>query len=216
MRRFLAALLLAATTVAAAADSIGVVDSRRLAAPEVANATHELSLHAHTFRGTRWQADDIASAVAESARLLAQCAVAVSAAELRVVQAPRTFHYFQTETSRRLLRAIDSPRPALFFVEDTWNVPAFDAEAIGLANSKSRPELANTVWVAHGARDLPYALAHEIVHVLSNSGEHSNEPRNLMRGETSPQNDRLTQAQCDTIRARGEENGLLRRRNRTN
>ena len=58
------------------------------------------------------------------------------------------------------------------------------------------------------------ALAHaelRIVHVLSDSGEHSDEPGNLMRAETAPGNDTLTAAQCERLRSRGEANGLLRR-----
>jgi hypothetical protein len=103
-------------------------------------------------------------------------------------------------------------RPAVFFVQDTKNQPAYDGEAIGRANSATRPELADTVWLAYGARQLPQALAHELVHVLSDSGEHSDEPGNLMRDETSPDNTRLTAAQCDSLRSRGEANGLLTRR----
>jgi hypothetical protein len=97
----------------------------------------------------------------------------------------------------------------VFFVEDTRNDPAFDAEAVGRANSTRRPELVNTVWVAHGARDLPFALAHELVHVLSDSGKHTDEPRNLMRSETAPENTQLNAAQCERMRSRGAANGLL-------
>ena len=93
-----------------------------------------------------------------SARLLAQCGITVTAAELRIIDAPPSFQYFHTPTSRELLRNLKAPRPAVFFVEDTKNDPAFDAEAVGHANSARRPELVNTVWVAHGARDLPFGF----------------------------------------------------------
>ena len=63
--------------------------------------------------------------------------------------------------------------------------------------AETRPELADTVWIAHGARDLPLALAHELVHLLSDSGEHSSAPGNLMLPETSPANVRLSGAQCE-------------------
>lgn len=65
--------------------------------------------------------------------------------------------------------------------------------------------------LAAGARDLPQALTHELVHVLTDSGDHSEEPRNLMRAETSPRNTRLTAAQCERLRSRGEAAGLLTR-----
>ena len=211
------ALVLAIAAVAACAvepASIGVTVLGALARerlPVFPNATHELRFTGYTFNGTRWSTAAIEEALIASARLLGQCGVAVVNAELRAIDAPRRFHYYYTPASRELLRAIDAPRPALFFVEDTKNDPAFDAEAIGLANSKPRPELVNTVWVAYGARDLPYAIAHELVHLLSNSGEHSLEAGNLMRTDTAPGNDKLTATQCERLRSRGEANGLLTR-----
>lgn len=210
--RILVASVLLAASAAHAAQAISIVEIRGLTPIEAPEATHEFSLHAHTFRGTRWRPDDIATAISASARLLAQCGVALAVSDLRVIEAPRIFHYYHTATSRRLLQALDAPRPAVFFVEDTRNVPGFDAEAVGIANARSRPELVNTVWVAHGARDLPQAIAHELVHVLSDNGSHSAERGNLMQDETSPTNDRLTPRQCDLLRSRGEANGLLRKR----
>jgi len=210
--RIAIAIVLLAASAAYAAQPISVVEVHTLVPIEAPEASHEFSLHAHTFRGTRWRTEDIAIAISASARVLAQCGVALAVSDLRVIEAPRVFHYYHTATSRRLLQALDTPRPAVFFVEDTRNVPAFDAEAVGLANARSRPELANTVWVAHGARDLPQAIAHELVHVLSDNGSHSVERGNLMQDETSPTNDRLTRRQCDLLRSRGEANGLLRRR----
>lgn len=204
---------LLAATLAAGADAPAPATSE-LASQKlrrVPKATHHLKLYAHTFRGTRWNNDEILTAVVEAAGLLAQCDIAVTSVELRVIEAPQRFHHYDTPVSRELLRNFTTPRPALFFVEDTKNNPAFDAEAIGLANAKPRPELANTVWVAHGARDLSRALAHELVHVLSDSGDHSDEPGNLMRADTSTSNNTLTAAQCDLVRLRGETNGLLKR-----
>jgi hypothetical protein len=186
---------------------LGALARERL--PAVQNVTHELRLSAHSFRGTRWAVTTIERALIDSARLLAQCGVAVVHAELRIVDAPRRFHYYYTPDSRQLLRSIDAPRPAIFFVEDTKNNPAFDAEAIGFANSKPRPELTNTIWVAYGARDLPFAIAHELVHLLMNTGEHSHEPGNLMRADTAPGNNKLTAVQCEHMRSHGEANGLL-------
>jgi len=209
----LAVAFLASATVAHAAESITIVETRPIATTHIApGATHDLTLHAYTFRGTRWNSDDIAAAVTDAAKLLSQCGIMLAAADLNVIEAPRRFRDYYTSLSRELLRQIDAPKPAVFFVQDTRNRPAFDAEAIGLANAKRRPELANTLWVAYGARDLPHAIAHELAHVLSNNGAHSDEPENLMRSETSPQNTRLTAAQCELIRTRGEANGLLRRR----
>jgi hypothetical protein len=214
-RRHIFAFAFVACAAARAGESITISETRAIPPAELAaaaGATHDFTLHAYTFRGTRWKADEIATAVASSAKLLAQCGIGVASAHVNVIEAPRRFHDFHTPVSRELLRVLSTPKPAVFFVQDTRNNPAFDAEAIGLANAGTRPELANTVWIAWGARDLPYALVHELVHVLSNSGEHSTQPGNLMRSETTPENHRLTEAQCGLIRTRGEANGLLKRR----
>lgn len=191
---------------------IRVVETRPLATEQPAGAaTHALRLVLYTFRGGRWQPDAILPAAREAASLLVPCGVAVTGAELRVLEAPPRYRYYATALSRDLVRRLDVPKPAIFFVDETLNRPAFDAEAIGLGNSATRPELANTVWVAHGGRDLPQALAHELVHVLANSGEHSEEPGNLMGEETSAQATRLSPAQCADLRRQGEANGLLKR-----
>jgi hypothetical protein len=208
-------LLLVVSTAASAAEPVRVVESRAVPKddlPAVRGTSHELRLSLYTFQGARWLPREILAAVQDSARVLVQCGVALAGAELRVLAAPRRFHFYSTPVSGELLREIEVAKPAIFFVEDTLNRPAYDAEAIGLENSATRRELANTVWFAYGARDLPLALAHELVHVLSDSGEHSEEPDNLMGTETSPQNTHLSEAQCERVRARGETNGLLVRR----
>jgi hypothetical protein len=171
-----------------------------------------LTVHAFHFAGTRWKIDDIVRAFAPAADLLAPCGVAVERGELATLNTDRRFHFYYTPISRELVRELGTPKPAVFFVEDTRNNPAFDAEAIGLANAARRPELANTVWIAYGTRDLDHAIAHELVHVLSDSGEHSSDPANLMHEETSGRSTTLTPAQCERMRSRGEANGLLVRR----
>jgi hypothetical protein len=188
-------------------DEIRVVERREL--PARHTGSHALRLSLHVFRGGRWSPEEAEAAMLEAAGLLRQCGVALSRAELRVVQAPGRFRVYFTPVSRELLARLPAPRPAVFFVDDTRNDPAFDAEAIGRENAAGRPELADTVWVAHGARDLPQVLAHELVHLLSDSGSHSEAPGNLMRAETSPGATRLTPAQCERLRARGQANGLL-------
>lgn len=194
----------------AADERVRVLEARDIALqPARAGVSHEVRLSVHTFRGGLWDQEESAAAVVAAARLIEQCGVGLSVLEVRVLETPRRFRFYATRDSRALLRRLPARKPAIFFVDDTHNVPPFDAEAIGRANASSRPELADTIWVAHGTRDLRVALAHELVHLLSDSGAHSEEPQNLMRAETSPANVRLTDAQCRRLRARGEANGLL-------
>lgn len=197
-----------ATCPIAAAQNVRAIATETIALGVPADATHDLRISVHVFSGSRWAISDIRAALTASANLLAQCAVA-SAASLHELEAPRRFHFYATGVSRELLHGLPATKPAVFFVEDNLNRPAFDAEAIGRANSASRPELTDTIWIAHGARDLAVTLAHELVHVLSDSGAHSDAPDNLMRAETAPGNVALSQAQCGSLRTRGEANGLL-------
>ena len=197
---------------AAAAQPVRVVATWPIALaelPAVPAASHELRLSAHVFTGSRWSTPEIVAAIGGAAGLLAQCDVALTTAELRVIEAPAHFQVYFTPVSRALLRLIEAARPALFFVEDTRNQPAFDAEAIGRANSAKRPELADTVWITYGAPDLAITIAHELVHLLSDSGTHDDAPGNLMQPETAPDHTRLSGSQCSALRTRGEAMRLL-------
>jgi hypothetical protein len=195
-----------------AQEEIRVSETRVFAGAKRPGASHRLRLSVYAFDGGRWRPEEIAAAVTASAELLAQCGVELSEARLHGVAAPRRFRVYATPLSRELLRRLPARKPAIFFVDDTLNDPPFDAEAIGRANASTRPELADTVWVAHGTRDLPQALAHELVHLLSDSGEHSEAAGNLMRADTSPGDVQLTAAQCERLRSQGTANGVLIRR----
>lgn len=180
-------------------------------APVSAGASHTLALSLNVVAGTAWSSEAVEAAAHEAAALLGQCGIHVARIELCSIEAPRRFHFYSDPVSRELLRQllIAITKPAVFFVEDTLSEPAHDAEAIGRSNATTRPELADTVWVAFGARDLPHTLAHELVHVLSDSGSHSDQPYNLMRSYTSPLASRLTADQCTRLRLRATANGLL-------
>lgn len=145
-------------------------------------------------------------AVGEASALLAQCGVMTRFDAPRMLPADAAL---DTPRSAVLAATLPPGRPALFFVGETRNRPAFEAEAFGIGNTRSRPVLAGTVWVTRHARDLPLVIAHELAHVLMDSGEHVNEPGNLMAEETSPRNASLTAAQCDRLRRKGAENGWL-------
>ena len=115
------------------------------------------------------------------------------------------------EAARELARRYPVERPAVYLVRDTRNRPAFDAEAFGRGNSRTRPELADTVWMTAATRHAGTAMAHELAHVLMDSGEHSDAPGNLMRDETAEGNTVLSEAQCARLRDTGSRNGLLAR-----
>ena len=182
------------------------------APPLQAQAPLVLRLTLVHFAGGSWQVHEIEAAAAQASRILAQCGIVPGGTALVRADVEARFRIFHTPTSRELARHLRPGTPAIYFVDGTRQDPAFDAEAIGRGNSRSRPELRDTVWVVRGARDLEVVLAHELAHVLMDSGEHSQEPGNLMREETAPGNLRLTRSQCAKLRATGLSNGLLESR----
>lgn len=169
----------------------------------------ELRLTLAYLEGIGWTQKSITAAANEGARILGQCGLELKTVELVRVAAPGRFHDFLTPVSRELAAALQLGKPTVYFVAGTRQRPAFDAEAIGRGNSRARPELRDTVWITHGTRDLGIAMTHELVHVLMDSGEHSEEADNLMRDETAPGNSRLSVTQCARLRAVGTANGLL-------
>ena len=101
-------------------------------------------------------------------------------------------------------------RPAVFLVDDTLERVAFEAEAIGRGNVGRRRALLDTVWITRDA-DLGLVLAHELVHLLADSGAHADDARNLMHVDTRRTQGLLEEAQCRRIEQRGLATGLLRR-----
>lgn len=169
----------------------------------------ELTLRLSIANIDHWNDATVITALRTAANLLTQCRIRISSAELLHISVPDTHRHFDTPRSRELARALTLPKPTLYFTAGTRQVPAFDAEAIGRSNSRTRPELSDTVWIARGTRDLGQVIAHELVHVLMDSGAHDNTPGNLMAEQTSPQQTQLTAAQCAQIRSTGMQNGLL-------
>lgn len=169
-----------------------------------------LEVTAVRFVDGAWEHEAIEAAFRQGAAILAQCGVRLARVESSLVEAPRKFQFYSTPVSRELARGAGFPRPTVYFVRDTLNQPAFDAEAIGRSNSGTRPELLNTIWVTQGTPDLGIALAHEIAHLLMDSGAHTEAAGNLMRGDTAPANTHLDAAQCAHMLRSGREGGLLR------
>lgn len=219
--RLIAALLGALLTFTpphAQETAIKVVERQALSAAQVyrtdsalQHTTHQLTLTLVYFTGG-WPRNAVVRAAGSAAKLLEQCGVGLPQLELVRVDAPQRYHYFDTPASRELAHTLQLSKPTVYFVTDTRQQPGFDAEAIGRGNSGTRPELVDSVWVTRGTRDVGIALAHELVHVLANSGAHVDVADNLMRDETSTDNVELTPAQCEQLQQTGTKNGLLRRK----
>ncbi len=164
------------------------------------------------FLGTRWDLQKLQVVIRQAAAILAQCGLYMPRVELSVLDGPELFRYYERATAEELVRRAALPKPTVYFVRDTLHRPAYDAEAIGKGNSQTRPALMYTVWITEAIKDPGISLAHELAHVLMDSGEHVDLARNLMRADTAPDNLELTQAQCERLLSQGILNELLRRR----
>lgn len=161
------------------------------------------------FEDTAWTRADLRRHARRMADILGRCGIRVSRVEVHALDGPAVYRYFRTEIAERLARRLELPRPTVYFVRDTLAIHAYDAVAFGKSNSTTRPALRDTVWFTEDTRDPGLALAHELVHVLMDSGEHVETPGNLMRADTAPANTELTERQCREIVERGTANGLL-------
>jgi hypothetical protein len=197
------------------ADTPRVIESRAVAAGELypdgapAQWRWDVAPALVVMARSRWTDARVIAALRQAAAVLAQCDVRVAMATLHRVDGPERYADFSTAVGRELARRLPFPKPTLYFVRDTRQRVAFEAEAIGRGNSGTRPELAYTVWMVESARDPGIALAHELAHVLMDSGEHVDAPGNLMRDETDPMSTALTRDQCQRLIATGVELRLL-------
>ncbi len=173
--------------------------------------THTLRPSFAYFEGTRWNLGELRPATAQAAKILGQCRILVADIDLHILRGPDTFLYFLDSTAKELVRRVALPKPTVYFVRDSLQKDAYDAEAIGKGNSNTRPTLIYTVWMTQDIADPGISLAHELIHILADSGDHVERPRNVMRADTSPENVELSSTQCEQIINTGEKNGLLRR-----
>lgn len=161
------------------------------------------------LRDTRWSRALLESAARDAAGIFARCGVAFRGFEVFELRTPRRLLYFNDAHAAALVREFEFPRPAVFFVRDTLQKIAFDAEAIGRSGGRRRPELVDTVWMTEAIEHPGITLAHELYHVLADSGAHSNDAGNLMNPRTSNDNTRLDEAQCARLRDVGAASGYL-------
>ncbi len=158
-----------------------------------------LDLSVVTVAGSGWEPPDVRAMLRSAAAIFGQCGIALRKASVHYVSAPERLRYFTLETAQALARARSYAKPAVYLVADTRRPVPFDAEAFAPANSAAHPLLADTVWITRGTPHPGLALAHELVHVLTNSGGHVSQPGNLMREQTALENTKLAPDQCRQI-----------------
>jgi hypothetical protein len=157
----------------------------------------------------RWSQTRIEAALQQAQAILKQCAIVASEVTVHGVDGDDYLRDLSTGTARTLLEAVGGERATVVFARDTRMQDAYDGEAFGLGNTRRRPWLSNSVWLMLDVDDAGIALAHELYHVLANSGDHVEGSANLMQARTKPESLELTAAQCSRARENGVVNLLL-------
>jgi hypothetical protein len=158
-----------------------------------------------------WPTGRIREALQQAYRVLAQCDIGPRDVAAFAIQAEDYLLDLATGSARSLLEATGARRPVVVFARDTLMQAAYLGEAFGLGNTRRRPWLANSVWLMHDVDDAGIALAHELFHVLANSGAHVEGRPNLMQPDTHPESTELSAEQCQQAHSNGVANGLLTR-----
>src|SRR5512144_1029543 len=107
MRIALILLVASLPALAQVPAKISVLERREVALePAPGQQARELRLTLVYLEKGSWTPEAVIAVAAESARMLAQCGVALKTAELVRVAAPLQFHDFQTQVSRALAAAL--------------------------------------------------------------------------------------------------------------
>jgi hypothetical protein len=175
-----------------------------------ASAVHALApLTVVWIEDAGWPLEVVVPAIARAAAIHARCGVRFAGVEVQLWRLPRRLRYYHSAAALELMETLGVKAPAVWLVRDTLQQPAFDAEAIGRSNARGREALAGTLWLTSHLEHPGEALAHELYHVLADSGSHVPERDNLMHAETRPGATRLTEGQCERARRVGVAFGLL-------
>jgi hypothetical protein len=174
------------------------------------NFAYQLSLEVLQL-DPRWRTSQIREALQQAYRILAQCDIGPRQVAAFAIQAADYLRDLSTGSARSLLEATGAQQPAVVFARDTLMQDAYLGEAFGLGNTRRRPWLANSVWLMRDVDDAGIALAHELFHVLANSGAHVEGRPNLMQPDTHPESTELGAEQCRQAQTAGVANGLLTR-----
>lgn len=158
-----------------------------------------------------WSDEVISASLNELAAIFEQCNIQLQAPTLKRYAVSPWLSDLATGPALTVLSAArDADTPAVVvFASDTRMQTAYDAEAFGHGNTANRHWMRNSVWLTRAISEPGIALAHELFHVLANSGSHTGISGNLMQQRTTPEQTRLSREQCDTAVQTGLDNRLL-------
>lgn len=160
-----------------------------------------------------WTSEQINQSLVQAEEILNQCQISFHSVTISQLDVPEYLQNLDTGPARTLISAIDNDsefKPIrVFFARDTRMLLPSDGASFARANTRRRPWLQDSVWLMENIDDVGVALAHELFHVLSNVGTHSDANNNLMLPKTSSSNVELQLAQCESAIAHAKESLLL-------
>lgn len=160
----------------------------------------------------RWTPQRIEQVLQTAYDLLEQCGIGADELSIHTFDGDDYLRDLSTGGARTLLEATATTELRVVFARDTRMLEPFTGEAFGRDNTHRRPWLTNSVWLMLDVEDAGSALAHELYHVIANSGEHVEGSGNLMQSSTDAGSRWLTAKQCQRAQTHGLANRLLRNR----
>ena len=157
----------------------------------------------------RWSRQRVEQAVRQAFEILAQCEVVAGPVSIHAIDGEEYLGDLSTGNAHTLLTAAGGAHSTVVFARGTRMREEYLGEAFGIGNTRMRPWLTNSVWLMLDVDDAGIALAHELYHVIANSGAHVEGVPNLMQPRTRPESLDLTAQQCRLARDNGLTNQLL-------
>jgi len=181
--------------------------------PDSEQRTYKLPLSVFVLHED-WSKELVRNSLLKAENILAQCNIAFISVTISELSIPSYLRDLETGSSRTLISALNNDNTEfkpikIFYARNTRMLTPFDGEAFGRGNTRRRPWLQDSVWLMNGIEDTGIALAHELFHVLSNSGEHIQSADNLMQTRTSPGNTAIDSLQCNTAINNAKEHQIL-------
>lgn len=184
-------------------DLIGDTDYRALEVPMDALVLDE-----------GWSDTRVDEALSSAANILSQCGLLMNEVRVQRVEVPDYLKDLSGNSSRTtmngLRRSGQHRRITVVFARDTVMQDPYEGEAFGLGNTRNRPWLQDSVWLVSAIQDDALALAHELFHVLANSGAHVDNSLNLMSEKTSVKGVALFPGQCELARSHALSRNLAK------
>lgn len=191
-----------------------VVESWSLDLPSESKFTHELEITTVLFRGANWTKADVQSRFKRLSGVYSQCGIKVQKVNFVESDAPNGWIDVDGITRKdgdiesQITKSLPvSERPIFFYVRSSKDVQSAYAQPEYWVSSSS-PAL-NTVWVTsesksrekNGLYNSSYSTeAHELGHVLLDSGHVKDESENFLANSFDKLNAKITQEQCNTMK----------------